>query len=135
MPEFDDTLNQLLSNPSAMSQILNLAKSLGGQSGDPSAASSSDADQAVSSSSASSDGQDPDLSQLNGLDPKMVEMMMKLVQEYNKSDDKGLALLSALRPFLKTERQAKMDRAIQLAKLTRVARAAFHALKGGEDAV
>ena len=36
MAEFDDKLNSILSNPDAMSQIMQLAQSLGGGSSQPS---------------------------------------------------------------------------------------------------
>ena len=46
-------------------------------------------------------------------------------------------LLAALRPFVKEERFAKVDRAIQVAKLSRVIRVAFQLFKegGGQEHV
>ena len=37
-------------------------------------------------------------------------------------DDQRVALLTALRPFVKEERYAKLDKAIQIAKLSRLIR-------------
>ena len=45
--------------------------------------------------------------------------------ELGQEDDRRTALLSALRPFVKKERYAKLDRAIQIARLSRVIRTAF----------
>lgn len=50
---------------------------------------------------------------------------MTLLSEYSAQDDKKAALLSALKPFLKPERQEKIDQAVRIARLTRVVRAAF----------
>ena len=66
---------------------------------------------------------------LGGLDPKMMQMGMKLLEEYNRGDDRNTALLAALRPFVREERFAKVDRAIQIARLSRVIRVLFDAMK------
>lgn len=77
----------------------------------------------------------PDLSALLGnLDPGMLQMGMRLIQEYQGSDDRNAALLSALRPFLREERRAKLDQALQIARITRLIRVALGAIGGkGED--
>lgn len=76
------------------------------------------------------------LSALADIDPRLIQTGMKLLSEYNSTDDRKTALLTALRPFVKEERFAKVDRAIQLAKLSRVIRIALHVFKdsgGGEQ--
>ena len=46
----------------------------------------------------------------------------------------GIALLTAMKPFLKPERYAKVDKAVQIARLSRVIRAAFQLFKkSGEE--
>ena len=69
------------------------------------------------------------------IDPAMLSGMVELLREYNRSDDRKTALLLALRPFLKEERWARVDRAVQIARLSRVIRAAFRMLGGGEAGV
>ena len=61
-------------------------------------------------------------------------LLSALGQEEN---DKRTALLTALKPFLKPERQASLDRAIQLQRLTKMARVAFRLLRdeGGDGDV
>ncbi len=71
------------------------------------------------------------LSALGDLDPKLVSAAVRLFSEYSATDDKKTALLAALKPFLKEERYAKMDRAVQIAKLSRVIRVAFQLFKEG----
>lgn len=138
MAEFEEKLNALLSDQEAMGQILSLAKTLGG---------SQDAGSSSSDSSEHTFNDTPDMAQnlsdlfsnfSGSLDPGMLQMLGKLIAEYGaggQKEDQNLALLSALRPFLKEKRSAKIDQAVQLAKFSRVARVAFQTLRGGEDPV
>lgn len=74
------------------------------------------------------------LGALGDLDPRLIQTAVKLFSEYSATDDRKIALLAALKPFLKEERYAKMDRAIQIAKLSRVIRVAFQLFKKeGQD--
>ncbi len=75
------------------------------------------------------------LSPLEGLDPKLVQAALRLFSEYYSTDSRKTALLTALLPFLKEERYAKVDKAVQITKLSRVVRVAFQLLKGGEERV
>ena len=73
----------------------------------------------------------PDLSALLGqIDPGMLQMGMRLVREYQGNDDRNTALLAALRPFLKEDRRAKLDRALEIARVTRLIRVALGAMGG-----
>lgn len=73
------------------------------------------------------------LGALGNLDPRLIQTALELLSVYNGTDDRRAALLAALKPFLKPERQRKMDRAIQIAKLSRVIRVAFERFKPQED--
>ncbi len=57
--------------------------------------------------------------------PAMLQTIGTLFQEYNRSDDEKAALLRALQPFLRPERWAKVEKAIQITRLSRVIRAAM----------
>ena len=46
---------------------------------------------------------------------------------------KETALLEAMRPWLSEKRRHKMDRALQLAKMARIARLALGQMGGGDD--
>ena len=125
MNGLEDKLNAILGNREAMGQIMAIAHSLGEQEEVPPAAQEGEDYVFV-------EGQEetPDLSSLlGGIDPKMMQMGMRLLREYNRGDDRNVALLAALRPFVKEERFAKMDRAIQIARLSRVIRVLFDAVK------
>lgn len=66
----------------------------------------------------------PDLSFLSGLggiDPNTIAALLPVLRELGGSQDSNARqLLFALRPYLKPERQDKVERALQLARLFRV---------------
>ena len=75
----------------------------------------------------------PDLSALLGqLDPSMLRLATGLFQEYQGKNDRNVALLAALRPFLKEDRQTKLDKAMELARMTRLIRVALSTFGGKE---
>lgn len=135
MGEFEEKLNSILGNQEAMGQIMALAQSLGKpappapepeESGEPGW------ERAGGPVPAGGAEEDP-LSALGSLDPRMVQMGMRLLKEYRTGGDRNAALLAALRPFLRKERYARLDRAIQIARLSRVLRVAFQSLSGKEE--
>ena len=73
------------------------------------------------------------LSALADLDPRLIQLGMRLISEYNSPADDKTALLAALRPFVKEERFAKVDRAIQAARLARVVRAALRMFRESKE--
>lgn len=117
MAEFDEKLNQILSDPGAMAQIMQLAQSLGGDTSSPPSPPSSPPP--ASSKQPSGDNGASLLSSLaGGIDPVMLTKLLPLVRELGgKQDSNARALLYALRPYLKEERQDKVERALQLARL------------------
>ena len=116
MAEFDDKLNSILGNPDAMAQIMQLAQSLGGGQASSPAPSGS----APPPNPAPQQFQGGDLfsSLAGGLDTKLLTRLMPLLQELGgQQDSNARQLLFALRPYLKPERQEKVERALQLARL------------------
>lgn len=145
MAEFDDKLNSILSNPDAMSQIMQLAQSLGGgQAGSsPQGAQPQGSFQPQGQFSAGPRGQGqfqpqpgfpgPPPSQgqgagplsalAGGVDPALLGRLLPLIQELGgQRDSNARQLLFALRPYLKAERQEKVERALQLARLFHIGR-------------
>ena len=120
MAEFDDKLNSILSNPDAMAQIMQLAQSLGGppQAGSFAAGQGQQAFQAPPAS-----GGDPLSALAGGLDPQLLLRFLPLLRELGgQQDSNARQLLYALRPYLKPERQEKVERALQLARLFHLGR-------------
>lgn len=127
MAEFDDKLNALLSNPDAMSQIMQMAQSISG-GGTPAAPSQAAPPQAAPVTPASPPpspalGADLLSSLTRGMDSGFLSRLLPLIQELGGSrDSNARTLLYALRPYLKPERQEKVERALQLARLFHLAR-------------
>lgn len=121
MGDFEEKLESILNNPQAMSQIMSLAQSLGGSAEQP--------------APPPSQPSPPPPSEVSGpqLDPQMLTGLFSLLNQYNSGDDQRVALLNALRPFLKEQRHAKIDKAIQIARLSRMARMALELFRAKED--
>lgn len=131
MSEFDEKLNSILGNPDAMAQIMQLAQSLsGGEQSQPSAPPPPPPQQPFPQqqfsqqpfqqppSSAPQSGGDIFSSLSGGMDPKLMMKLLPLIQELgSQQDSNARQLLYALRPYLKEDRQAKVERALQLARL------------------
>jgi hypothetical protein len=138
MSDFEQQLNSILSSPETMEQIVSLARSLSSGGGETAPAPEqeaepqTDASEPQSSAPASSVDLSGLLTMLSGshaplgdVDPALVQDGLKLIQAYHEGSDQQIALLTALRPFLQEERQAKLDRAIQLTRVARVLQTAY----------
>ena len=141
MSEFDDKLNALLSDPGSMAKIMELAQSL---SGGPPPKNGGQAPPASPGAPPlggappgnggfpSGDGGSPLSSLLGGLDPSMLAKLLPLAQELGGAQTgQAAALLFALRPYLKPERQANVPRALQLARLLRLGKRFLRDREGG----
>ena len=135
MAEFEEKLNSILGNEKAMGQIMALARSLSGENGTQGDGTQS-AEEVPAQSPEQSDSSDGtwDLSSLLGqIDPRMLQIGVQVLREYPSTDDRNAALLSALRPFLREERRARLDRAQQIARMTRLIRVALTAMGRKEE--
>lgn len=129
MSELEEKLGAILSNQDAMSQIMSLAKSLGGGSGDSSPPPAGPPPEGTAGETPPS----PPPAE-GGLDPRLLSMAAKLAGAYsNAGDDRRVALLTALGPFVKQERQVKLNKAIQIARLTRMVRIALDSFRTKEE--
>lgn len=93
----ESQLNEILNDPERMAQILSMAQSFGLQP------------------------PETPPSSVPPPDSEMLQTMMRLMQQARQSDGKQEALLSALKPYLAPERREKLDRAIQLARISHLA--------------
>ncbi len=120
MADFEDQLNAILSNPESMAQIMQLAQSF-------SAPTSQDTEKESAES-----GFDLFSAWGDGFDPGLIGKLLPLLKEYGKGQNSNAArLLSALQPFLKEERQAKVDQALQLARIMQIAKVFLKKEGGG----
>lgn len=130
MSEFEDKLQSILGNPEAMGQIMSIARSITGTPSD-SGGSEPVEELLPQTSRADPDAFDPS-TLLTGLDPRLLQIGMRLLSEYNNTDDRTVALLTALQPFVRPERYAKVDRAVQIARMSRLIRVALESFRKGE---
>ena len=115
MGELEEKLNAVLSNPESMAQVMQMAQQLSSNF-------TPQQETPVSTPQAPPASENPGGfgSLLGGLDPKLVGELLPLLQEYGKSNSQTMQLLYALRPFLKEEKQGKIERAAQLARIIHV---------------
>lgn len=150
MSELEEKLEGILGNPQAMAQIMSLAQSLssgstsqqpGAQESPANEPASADAPAPLSEAQPASSAAPPSLgglgslfSGLNSLDPQMLSAAANLMGQFTSGeDDKRTALLTALRPFVKEQRYAKLDKAIQIAKLSRLIRSGLELLRARKE--
>lgn len=120
MSDFEEKLNSVLSNPDAMSQIMNLAQSLNLGGGEAPQGGGSEPPPAPSPPGGG-DGLAGLGSLLGQIDPKWINRLLPLVGELaGGGNDERMQLLYALRPFLKPERRDKVERAARTARLIHV---------------
>lgn len=113
MAELEDMINSVLNDPEQMNMISSLAKSLMG--GEPET-------QPRENKAA------PGL--MDGLDPAMLGKIQRLMSGAEKPGESE-ALLRAMQPYLSEKRRVKMDKALKLARLAKLAGFAMGEL-GGE---
>ena len=163
MSELEEKLESILGNPQAMSQIMSLAQSLnlGGpgtngpdqtqtqpraQDQPPDqvpgpapaplngAAPSSQPPAATAASADLGGGLGSMLGALGSLDAGTLSAAAGLIGRLSDdSDDRRTALLTALRPFVREERYAKLDKAIQIAKLSRMIRSGLDLFRARKE--
>lgn len=125
MSDFDDKLNAILGNPDSMAQIMQLAQSLSGGNGAATPTAAPTPPPAPPPLPHESHGNNADF------DPKMLQRFLPLLREMQSSEQSNASqLLLALRPYLRAEKQEKVGRAIQIAKLIRMGK---HFFSGAED--
>ena len=133
MGEFEEKLNSILSSPKDMEKIMNLAQSLSSSLG---GSSDKEADKSGESRPASDGG--GALSGLlsgddssGGIDPRMIQIMSRIMSAYSSNEGtEKFGIMSSIKPYLRPERQETVDRALNILKLTKIAKIAFGEFRG-----
>lgn len=110
MSEFEDRLNSILSSPEQMSKIMGMAQSFMKHS----------VEKQDQSAPKAHDSGLP----LQGLDPKALAIIGRLMGELNGTDEKT-ELIRSIKPFLKEEKHSRLDKALEITKLAHAARIAM----------
>lgn len=100
----EEKLQQLLNDPDSMAQILTLAQSFG---------------MAPEAPGPATPPPPPPV------DDAFMQGLMRLMQQARQADGRQEALLCALKPYLAPDRQARLDRATELARISHLAGAAL----------
>lgn len=146
MADLQEQLQAILGDPEAMGQITAIARALtGGPAQEPAPAPPPQEAQEVEFQPVEApvsppppEQGAPDLSALLGLlggggvpdiDPRLIQLALRVWTEYSAQDNDKAALLGALKPFLKAERLEKMEKAEKIARLSRVVRVAIQLFK------
>ncbi len=127
MGQWEEKLGAILNNPQAMSQIMSIAQSLGGdqppdQDGQPPA---QPQEPQVEPSPPAPAEDAP------ALDPRVMAAGLRALSVWQGPADPRSAPLQALRPFVREERQAKVDKAIRIVRMSKAVRAALEGLQEG----
>ena len=132
MNEWEEKLNTLLSDPDAMSQVVNMAQALSAQMGGsaPQGEGSTAPPPPPQNASPPPDAGNP-FSQLGSIDPELLQRLIPVIKQMNRPESSETsAFLYALRPFLKPSRRDKVDRAVQLARMIHLAKTFFNSQEG-----
>ena len=106
MDDMDSKLNAMLNDPAAMARIIQMAQQLSGGA-QPNTPPQNPPPPPPQSGPPQSDG----------FDPMVLAKFLPLLQDLRQSNSQTTQLLYALRPFLKEEKQSKVERAAKLAHL------------------
>lgn len=116
MSELQDKLNSLLSDPAGMAQVVQLAQQLSSTM-EPSAAPTP---QSGAPTPPPSPNPPPSTALPGGIDLSTVSRFLPVLQALSSDQSHSMQLLNALRPYLKEEKQGKVERAARLARLITV---------------
>lgn len=120
MSELQDKLNSLLSDPAGMAQVVQLAQQLSSTMDPPAAAQAQAAPNPGSPPAPPGPTPAGPGSLLGGIDLNTVSKFLPMLQALSSDLSHSMQLLNALRPYLKEEKQGKVERAARLARLITV---------------
>lgn len=142
MADLAEILQQAMSNPQIMSQVATLAQSLGIQNTPPAESSPPQHSEKPTSAQAISPWGMPNVSQQGARqapqfqqDPRQLMGSLLQMSRSLGGDERQLALLRALKPFVRPERAQKLERAIQIARMSRLAGQALSSLSTAQGQV
>ncbi len=125
MNDVESKIQNLLSSPDGLSQILQVAQNLG-----LSDVKKDQEEQETSSNSI------PKLSGLfDSLNPEQLNTVLSFIEDYQDESDRRFQMLHALREYAKPSDVSHLEKAKQIVKLTKVAKHALHSMRGRNEHV
>ena len=121
MSDIETKIQNLLSSPDGMEQVLEMVQSLG---------SNMKSEESVAGETF------PQLSGLlDGLSQDQLGMILGFIEDYRDENDRRFHMLHALREYVKPEDVLHLEKAKQIVKLTKVAKHALHSIRRREQDV
>ncbi len=118
-------LESVLSDPAQMEKLTKMAQELFGQAGEKAG------EQSAASGDAPASTEKSDAS---GMDTKLLSALGKVFSGKTQPS-RSTALLMAMRPYMKPEKQEKLDRAMKIARMAGIAGVVMREYGGGEHGV
>jgi hypothetical protein len=122
MGDFENKINDLLKSPESLEQIMKLARSLSG--GEQTENTEGEKQESPKATPQSDFGA--------AFDPQIMGLLGSALKEYGSPSD-TTALILALKPYLKQESRDKVDKAMQIAKLAKVAKTVIPEFGGSNN--
>lgn len=121
MEDFEQKIGQILSDPNALTSIMSMAKGLGFLPEHESVpARTSEEERAPAVAPLTTPAREKIENQsLPAASPPL--SLLEIMGEASKMDGKHAALFNALKPFIKPERRAKIEKAVRAAQISQVA--------------
>ena len=127
MGEFEDRLTSILSSPDEMNKIMDLARTLSSSLGEG----SNDADKSGGQQDGTVNDHALSAAGFANLDPRLIQLIGRIMSEYTATrDDDKAVLLSSIKPYLKEYRRETIDKAIEILRLSRIAKIALREFGG-----
>ncbi|MBE6912761.1 MAG: hypothetical protein E7473_09575 [Ruminococcaceae bacterium] len=108
MPELESIIESFMSSPESIGKIMDVVKMFGGNEEKTNVREENKVSLA--------------LPEFGGFDSDMISRVMELIQNYNADGDRRIKLLMAIRPYIRAEDEIHIERAIQIVKLSYVAK-------------
>lgn len=110
MAELENIIESFMSSPESIGKIMDVVKMFGGSGEEK-----GQEEKEIPTPSLA-------LPDFGSFDSDMISKVMELIRDYNADGDRRIRLLGAIRPYLKAEDGVHIDRAIQIVKLSYVAK-------------
>jgi hypothetical protein len=129
MDDMEGKINAFLSNPEAVQKMMGMVKALGAGEQPAAPAASERGEEA----GGGLEGLDGLLGSLRNMDPKLMSGLMRVLGAYSGGHSHRETLLLSLKPYLRAERQGKVERAAQIMRMAHTAHIGIKTFLGGEE--
>ncbi|MCD8321621.1 MAG: hypothetical protein LUC89_01880 [Oscillospiraceae bacterium] len=123
--DLSDRISAVLSDPEQMGKIAQMAKNLMGGAGESESVPNEDSASAPEGNGLA----------MSGGDAKLLAALGRMFSSGQEKNSKSAALLMAMRPYMRPEKQEKLDRAVKIAQMVHIAGAVMREYGGSGDGI